>query len=923
MLEPNTLLQQRYRIIGLMGCGAHGGVYQALDMRFGSNVALKHFVTDDPAARRSIDHEARALNGLRHPALPHVFDYFAESTGQFLVMQFVPGQDLGALLAERGYPLPLTDVLRWTDHLLDAVDYLHNHVPAIAHGDIKPRNLKLDKRGHLMLVDFGFAVSAGGSGIHYLAPELLNGAQADALSDIYAIGATVYSLVTGHVPPTAASRTTRITAGSGDPLHMMDVPGPIAPVIEAALALERDARLASAAAMRKALHGQKAKATTAELRSSAAVERRVSQPAHGQMRRLCAHCGRQLPATAEFCPYDGNRLPPPELLAGTLIDGKYQVEALIGKGGMGSVYKALHVHLNRQVALKTLRVNVLADAAVLERFRREALTIARLNHPNIVAIYDFGITPDGAHLVMEHLEGCTLRHEIETSRPLSIPKALAIMQGICAAVSFAHSQSVIHRDLKPDNVFLEKTSGAPRVKVLDFGIAKLLSSARLDGKPLTRSGVSLGTPTYMSPQQALGVPVDERSDIYSLGCVLYEMLTGRPPFQAPTAGELLQCHVYAVPDPPGRYVHGLPAELDSVVLKALSKHPDERYQTAGELAAALAGLGDIFTAETVRLSLPGDAPSISQLLVFDAGTQRLEARLVDSASAELPSLEQMGGPLEPFAFEVLTVEELGEVQYRRRGRASRLVERIGDVTLEMVWVPGGSTLMGSPIDEAWRTETEGPQHKVAIAPFLLGRYPVTQALWTAVAALPQVNGAMGPATSRVAAAELPADSVSWHAAVEFCARLERLTGRPYRLPSEAEWEYACRARTLTAFHTGETITPELVNYDGHQPYSERIGNRLFRKTTTPVGTVGGSNGFGLSDMHGNVFEWCADPWHASYRGAPSDGRTWERGGDPAFRVLRGGAWCVAAWQCRSAYRHTDVATGAYASNGLRVALSIG
>jgi len=234
------------------------------------------------------------------------------------------------------------------------------------------------------------------------------------------------------------------------------------------------------------------------------------------------------------------------------------------------------------------------------------------------------------------------------------------------------------------------------------------------------------------------------------------------------------------------------------------------------------------------------------------------------------------------------------------------------IVLEMVLISGGSFTMGSPTEELGHQESESPQHLVSIKPFCMGKYPVTQAQWQAVAALPQVNRELDPNPSSFKGENRPVDFVSWHDAVEFCDRLTAHTKRVYRLPSEAEWEYACRAGTNTPFHFGETIMTDLANYRGtdneEYKWSGSYGRGpkgIYRQETTVVGSFEVANTFGLYDMHGNVWEWCADHWHENYEGAPTDGSAWIEAGDDndnRFRLLRGGSWFNIPGGCRCAYR---------------------
>ncbi|MEI2579211.1 formylglycine-generating enzyme family protein [Scytonema sp. PRP1] len=253
---------------------------------------------------------------------------------------------------------------------------------------------------------------------------------------------------------------------------------------------------------------------------------------------------------------------------------------------------------------------------------------------------------------------------------------------------------------------------------------------------------------------------------------------------------------------------------------------------------------------------------------------------------------------------------------RTQQTAQYYKEDLGNkVELEMMLIPAGSFMMGSPEDELERSNSESPQHLVNIKQFCMGRYPVTQAQWKAVAALPQVNKELETDPSHFKGDNRPVECVSWYDAVEFCDRLAAHTKRQYRLPSEAEWEYACRAGTTTPFHFGETITTDLANYRGtdNEQYKwsgsyGRGSKGIYREETTVVGSFGVANAFGLCDMHGNVLEWCLDDWHDNYEGAPTDGSPWfDNKNDNLFQrqgrvVLRGGSWIHDPRNCRSAFR---------------------
>ena len=275
---------------------------------------------------------------------------------------------------------------------------------------------------------------------------------------------------------------------------------------------------------------------------------------------------------------------------------------------------------------------------------------------------------------------------------------------------------------------------------------------------------------------------------------------------------------------------------------------------------------------------------------------------------ESPSPKPPSNSLKTFQFQTVTVNSRGQIANTRQEEAKFFTENLpGGITIDMIAIPGGSFVMGSPSTETERSDYEEPQHNVNIPPFFMGKYEVTNEQYQAV---------MGNNPSDFKGAKRPVKYVNWDDAVEFCRKLTQKTGKTYRLPSEAEWEYACRARTSTPFYFGDTITPDLVNYDGsNSPYGS-APKGLYRQQTTDVGSFP-PNAFGLYDMHGNVYEWCSDKWHDNYNGAPTDGSSWETGGDNN-RVQRGGSWSGHALYCRCAFRYRNSAVDRYRNFGFRV-----
>ncbi|MGK7872406.1 MAG: SUMF1/EgtB/PvdO family nonheme iron enzyme [Xenococcaceae cyanobacterium] len=260
--------------------------------------------------------------------------------------------------------------------------------------------------------------------------------------------------------------------------------------------------------------------------------------------------------------------------------------------------------------------------------------------------------------------------------------------------------------------------------------------------------------------------------------------------------------------------------------------------------------------------------------------------------------------LEPFSFETVKVNDSGEIIKLQWPQGRYFTEQLGKgINLEMVYIPGGTFTMGSPPEEKDSYDDERPQHEVTVQPFFMGKFQVTQAQWRAIASLPKIDIDLELDPSHFKGDSRPVEKVNWYEAVEFCKRLSKATERDYRLPSEAEWEYACRAGTSTPFYFGETITGELANYDASNTYAAEPSGED-RGETTPVGQFP-PNGFGLYDMHGNVFEWCSDNWHRNYEGAPTDGNAWTGDENDNRYLVRGGSYYNQPQYCRSAYRDDD------------------
>ena len=321
--------------------------------------------------------------------------------------------------------------------------------------------------------------------------------------------------------------------------------------------------------------------------------------------------------------------------SGTTIDGRYRIEGMLGEGGMGVVYLGRHLAIDKQVAIKILRAEFARRPETRARFRQEARAASSVENPHIVDVSDFGALPDGStYLVMEYLDGVPLSILTRDDKPIALDRAIAIARQIAEGLAEVHDRGIVHRDLKPDNIFLVKEGEKEDfVKILDFGIAKVLESTEAK---MTCAGSLFGTPSYMSPEQAAGMPVDARTDVYALGIIMYELASGRVPFDADTLMGILTQHLYRKPLPLRDLVgeSHVSAGLDAIITKSLSKGPEQRYQNMRELAADLAAVAEGRTPEAViELAVrrdsarPANAPAVlKEMPVPVPATPRRKAR---------------------------------------------------------------------------------------------------------------------------------------------------------------------------------------------------------------------------------------------------------------------------------------------------------
>ncbi len=373
---------------------------------------------------------------------------------------------------------------------------------------------------------------------------------------------------------------------------------------------------------------------------------------------ICSQCSLRYEGGEVFCPNDGARLTPYEgsgsfsqpsepyvdPLLGQTLSGRYRILRKIGEGGMGIVYEAEHILIEKRVGLKVLREDFSSRPDVVERFRQEAKSASKIGHEHIIDISDFGETARGeSFFVMELLHGRDLAEELETHGALSARRTVTLMLQCSRALEAAHEKGIVHRDMKPENVFLVDRGGEDFVKIVDFGIAKM-SDVETPGRPgrkLTKTGMIFGTPEYMSPEQAAGKPLDHRVDIYAMGIILYELLTGRVPFMGDTFMGVLTRHMFEVAPPLSTMNPSVrvPPELEAIVFKALAKNPDQRFQSMAELSAEFVKVLSHATSPAASLAQPpGTVTHHAYLDGRPAAGSNTQRPLASTPAAHFPSL---------------------------------------------------------------------------------------------------------------------------------------------------------------------------------------------------------------------------------------------------------------------------------------------
>jgi serine/threonine protein kinase len=621
------LTVSHYRILERLGGGGMGVVYKAWDLRLERHAALKFLSPQRSSSedfKRRFAREARTASRLEHPNICTVFETDESEDGRlFIAMAFCDGESLKRKI-ERG-PLPIAQALSVAGQVAAGLGAAHEK--SIVHRDIKPGNIMVAADGRVKIVDFGIARLADQTRMTragdlmgttaYVAPEQFVEEGADHRADLWSLGVVVYEMVTGRLPWSGADDRELVSAivkRQPRPLSSwrLDVPPALERVVARALAKRPAERYQRAEELRADLDEIAAtvtppavafpsEQTLVEAPQLAAAGERGAAARSGEDSRQSA--GGASPAGGDAGmgamggiaswsaqgPQGLEQRPASGPIGRTV--GHYRIVAPLGGGGMGIVYRAQDLTLERTVALKFLPPELTRDPEAKTRFLQEARAASALDHPNICTIYEVAEADDGQlYLAMACYDGETLKQRLQKGR-LPIDEALETAQQVARGLVKAHRHGIVHRDIKPANVMVTTDE---IVKILDFGIAKLLGAAGL-----TRVGSSLGTPAYMSPEQARGEEVDPRTDVWSLGAVLYEMVTGRRPFR----GEHEQTVLYSLfneePEPVLQLRPDAPPELARIVGRMLAKDPEQRYPTA---AAALADLRSLYGPVTGTLT---------------------------------------------------------------------------------------------------------------------------------------------------------------------------------------------------------------------------------------------------------------------------------------------------------------------------------
>ena len=602
-----------------------------------------------------------------------------------------------------------------------------------------------------------------------------------------------------------------------------------------------------------------------------------------------------------------------QILAGkgdSLTFGKYIIQEKLGAGGMGQVYKAYYPEVAKLVAIKVILSQGKLDTESIKRFEREVKASEKLVHPNIIAVLDSGSFKGQLFMVMELIQGKDLFELINEKGKLPVNEAVAYIIQAARALEHAHANGVIHRDVKPANLIADSQG---LLKIVDMGLAKIQAGENEDKiSMLTTNTAIMGSADFMSPEQTVSTKnVDTRSDIYSLGASFYFLLTAKVMYPQKATFSKLISHRQA-PISSLKFMRpDVSQKLDDIYTKMVAKKVEDRYQSMTKLILDLEALekesttqdllkqgaalnpfqvngvnfldlddisikpkksAGIFANKKIALFCAGFMVVVGLFFVmfFIPKNTLVKNDLNNTDDAQDAFLEP------PFDFN--QAQEAQQSLAKTLGLAVETTVDIGrGVNLAMILIPQGKFMMGSPFSEPGHKDDE-LQHQVVFSrPYFIGKYEVTQEQWEAV---------MGDNPSQTKGAKLPVTNISWNDCQNFISKLNAKTESNYRLPTEAEWEYACRSGAKSAYSVGNKITKNDANYENAKGGAKPVGSYK-------------PNAFGLYDMHGNVYEFCSD-WYGAYAAGKSlDPMGVNNGRD---HVLRGGSFFVDGLLLRSSTR---------------------
>jgi serine/threonine-protein kinase len=594
----------------------------------------------------------------------------------------------------------------------------------------------------------------------------------------------------------------------------------------------------------------------------------------------------------------------------SLAFGKYIIQEKLGAGGMGQVYKAYHPEAAKLVAIKVILPQGKLDAESIKRFEREVKASEKLVHPNIIAVLDSGRINDQLFMVMELIEGKDLFELINEKGKLPVNEAVAYIIQAARALEHAHANGVIHRDVKPANLIADPQGF---LKIVDMGLAKIHAGENEDiVSMLTSNTAIMGSADFMSPEQTVSTKnVDARTDIYSLGASFYFLLTAKVMYPQKTTFSKLIAHRQAPISSLKLLRSDVSQKLDDVYTKMVAKKVEDRYQSMTKLILDLESLEkESGTQDRLKQGAAFNPFQVNGVNFLDLDDNSLKTKKSTGVFANKKialfgtgllfvvglvfvvlfitkntlvknDLNNTNDAQEAFLeppFDNNQAQEAQQALAKTLGLAVETTADLGrEVNLAMILIPQGKFVMGSPLLEPGHKDDE-LQHQVVFSrPYFIGKYEVTQEQWEAV---------MGDNPSQTKGAKLPVTNISWNDCKNFISKLNAKTESNYRLPTEAEWEFACRSGAKSAYSVGEKITKNDANYENVKGGAKPVGSYK-------------PNSFGLYDMHGNVWEFCSDCY-----GAYSAGKSLDPMGIKNARdhVLRGGSFFVDGILLRSSTR---------------------